>query len=156
MSKEDFMRRAIALCQEKMGEGTGGYCASIVVKDGEVVGEGWNDVAINNDPTGHCEIHALRDAGRRLGTWDLSGCELYTTWEPCTMCAAAIWWARIDRVYYGNLLSYAEELGIDIKDLEHEVSLPSGERKRPYENLLQEEANAVARKWFEATNPEVI
>ena len=156
ITKEDFMRRAIALCQQKMDEGVGGYCATIVVKDGEVVGEGWNDVLNNNDPTGHCEIHALRDAGRRLGTPDLTGCQLYTTWEPCIMCAAAIWWACIDRVYYANLLSYAEELGIDIKALNHEACLPSGERERPYENLLQKEANAVVRKWFEETGATVI
>ncbi|MCP4204653.1 MAG: nucleoside deaminase, partial [bacterium] len=111
---------------------------------------------INNDPTGHCEIHALRDAGRRLGTWDLSGCELYTTWEPCTMCASAIWWAKIDRVYYGNTLSYAAELGMDIDDMVREATLPSAERKRPFENLLHDEAHAVVKRWFEETKPAVI
>ncbi|MBT7293171.1 MAG: nucleoside deaminase [Rhodospirillaceae bacterium] len=86
MEKTDFMQHAIDLCQRKMDEGAGGYCASLVVKDGEVIGEGWNDVINNSDPTGHCEIHALRAAGKKLGTWDLSGCDLYTTWELC--CAS--------------------------------------------------------------------
>lgn len=156
MDKTDYMRRAIALCQRKMDEGTGGYCATIVVKDGEIIGEGWNDVLQNHDPTGHCEIHAMRAAGQKLGTWDLSGCELYTTWEPCSMCVGAIWWARIDRVYYANLLTDAEKLGMDIDALKHEVSVGPGERARPYERLLGEEAFAVVKKWFDETQPDVI
>ena len=105
MDHEGYMRRAIALCEEKMAAGEGGYCATLIVRDGEVIGEGWNNVAETHDATGHCEINAIRDAGRRTGNWDLSGSVLYTTWEPCVMCAAAIWWARIERVFYGNLLS---------------------------------------------------
>ena len=156
MNKLDFMQRAIDLCQQKMDEGAGGYCASLVVKDGEVIGEGWNDVSINSDPTGHCEIHALRAAGKKIGNWNLSGCELYTTWEPCQMCAGAIWWARIDRVYYANLLSDAGRLGMDIGDLQREVSAPTDGRSRPYERLMGDEAFAVVKRWIDATNPEVI
>ena len=156
MNKLDFMQRAIDLCQQKMDEGAGGYCASLVVKDGEVIGEGWNDVSINSDPTGHCEIHALRAAGKKIGNSNLSGCELYTTWEPCQMCAGAIWWARIDRVYYANLLSDAERLGMDIGDLQREVSAPTDGRSRPYERLMGDEAFAVVKRWIDATNPEVI
>ena len=114
MDIEGFMRRAIELSREKMESGAGGYCASLVVKEGEVVGEGWNTVLQSNDPTAHCEINAIRAAGQRLGTWDLSGCELYSTWEPCPMCVAAISWARISRVYYANLLSDAADLGMDV------------------------------------------
>ncbi|MDP6819762.1 MAG: nucleoside deaminase [Alphaproteobacteria bacterium] len=154
MEPTDFMRRAIDLCQRKMDEGVGGYCATIVVKDGEVIGEGWNDVLNNSDPTGHCEIHALRRAGKKLGTWNLSGCQLYTTWEPCQMCAGAIWWARIERVYYANSLKDAESLGIDISDLQREVSAPTHGRSRPYERLMGEEALAVVTRWIEETNPE--
>jgi guanine deaminase len=156
MQPTDFMQRAIDLCQQKMDAGEGGYCASLVVKDGEVIGEGWNDVINNSDPTGHCEIHALRRAGKKLGTWDLSGCELYTTWEPCQMCAGAIWWARIDRVYYANLLSDAERLGMEIGDLHREVSAPTHERSRPYERMMGDEAFNVLKLWFDATKPEVI
>jgi guanine deaminase len=156
VDKHDFMRRAIELSREKMESGEGGYCATLVVKDGEIIGEGWNDVLNNSDPTGHCEIHALRAAGKKLGTWDLSGCELYTTWEPCQMCAGAIWWARIDKVYYANLMSFAGELGMDIEALRREVSAPTHERSRPYERLMTDEAHAVVEAWFKKTNPEVI
>ena len=156
MDKTDFMRRAIDLCQQKMDASEGGYCASLVVKDGEVIGEGWNDVINNSDPTGHCEIHALRAAGKILGTWNLSGCDLYTTWEPCQMCAGAIWWARIDRVYYANSLADAERLGMGIGDLQREVSAPTHGRSRPYERLMGEEAFAVVKRWIDETNPEGI
>jgi tRNA(Arg) A34 adenosine deaminase TadA len=144
------MRRAIELSRERMEDGAGAYCASLVVRDGEVVGEGWNNVAIDNDPTGHCEMNAMRAAGRRLGRWDLSGCDLYTTWEPCPMCVAAIWCARIDRVYYANLLTDAERLGMDIAGLVRESRAPLEERSRPYERLLGEEAWAVVDSWWKS------
>lgn len=153
MDKYDLMRRTIALCKEKLADGSGAYCASIVVKDGEIVGQGVNNVALAHDPTGHCEINAIRDAGRRLRTHDLSGCELYTTWEPCVMCAAAIWWARIDRVYYANLLGDAKRLGMDITPLAKEVALPSDQRPRPYERLLGDEAFAVLMAWWQTAQP---
>ena len=156
MDKTGYMRRAIALCRQKMAEGVGGYCASLIVKDGEVVGEGWNNVVENHDPAGHCEINAMRAAGQRLGTWNLSGCELYTTWEPCPMCAAAIWWARLDRVYYANLLSDGAAFGLDLEPLYHEVRLPSEQRPRPYERLLGAEAFAVLRAWWDESEREVI
>lgn len=154
MDKTDFMRRAIELSRERLADGRGGYCATLIVKDGEVVGEGWNNVAQDNDPTGHCEINAMRDAGRRLGTWNLSGCDLYTTWEPCPMCVAAIWWARIDRVYYANLLTDASDLGMDISGLFREMQAPVGARSRSYERLLGAEALAVVKDWWEKTKPE--
>ena len=156
MEKTDLMRRAIELSRERMADGTGSYCASIVVKDGQVVGEGWNTVVQHHDPTAHCEVNAMRDAGRRLGSWDLSGCDLYTTWEPCPMCVAAIWLARIDRVYYANLLSDTAAFGMDLEPLVQEVRLPVEQRSRPYERLLGEEALAVVRDWWERAQPEAI
>ena len=150
MNDEAYMRRAIALCEKKMAAGKGGYCATIIVRDGEVIGEGWNNVAENHDATGHCEINAIRDAGARTGNWDLSGSVLYTTWEPCVMCAAAIWWARIDRVFYGNLLSQAAELGIDISELETEVATSSEQRSRPYRRLLGDETFAMFKAWWDS------
>lgn len=98
----------------------------------------------------------MREAGRHLGSWDLSGCELYTTWEPCPMCVAAIWWARIDRVYYANLLSDATKLGMNIDGVIAEVRLPVDERSRPYERLLGDEAFAVVQRWWETSSPEPI
>ena len=153
MQPAEFMKRAIELSRETMDSGAGGYCASLVVKDGEVVAEGWNMVLQSNDPTAHCEIIAIRAAGQRLGTWDLSGCELYSTWEPCPMCVAAIWWARISRVYYANLLSDAADLGMDVDGLLDEVRLPVSRRARPYERLLGDEALAVVQEWWGRTSP---
>lgn len=154
MDKTEWMRRTIELCRQRLADGTGAYCASIVVKGDRIVGEGVNNVTLAHDPTGHCEINAIRDAGRRLKTHDLSGCTLYTTWEPCIMCASAIWWARIDRVYYANLLTDAKRLGMDIAPLAAEVTLPSGQRARPYERLLGDEAWAVLMAWVERTKPQ--
>lgn len=156
MRANEFMRLAIQLSKEKMNDGTGGYCASIIVKNEEIVGRGWNNVVQQHDPTGHCEINAMRDAGRQLKSWDLSGCEMYTTWEPCPMCVAAIWWARIDRVYYANRLSDAANLGMNIDGVVREVRLAVEERSRPYEQLLGEEALAVVTSWWENANPELI
>ena len=150
MDHEGYMRRAIALCEEKMAAGEGGYCATLIVRDDEVIGEGWNNVAENCDATGHCEINAIRDAGKRTGNWDLSGSTLYTTWEPCVMCAAAIWWARIDQVFYGNLLSHAADLGIDLAGLDSEVATPSEQRGRPYRRLLGDETYAMFRAWWDS------
>ena len=150
MDHEGYMRRAIALCEEKMAAGEGGYCATLIVRDDEVIGEGWNNVAENHDATGHCEINAIRDAGQRTRNWDLSGSTLYTTWEPCIMCAAAIWWARIDRVFYGNLLSHAADLGIDLAGLDSEVASPSEQRGRPYRRLLGDETYAMFRAWWDS------
>ena len=156
MDDTDHMRRAIALCKEKMAAGSGGYCATVIVRDGAVIGEGWNNVVENHDATGHCEINAIRDAGCRTGSWDLSGSTLYTTWEPCVMCAAAIWWARIERVFYGNLLSDAARLGIDIGALDAEVATRPEHRARPYRRLLGDEAFAVFEEWWSKTDRALI
>jgi guanine deaminase len=153
MEPKTFMEQAIELSREQLSSGRGGYCASLVVRDGEVVGQGWNTVVQENDPTAHCEINAMRDASGRLGTWDLSGCELYSTWEPCPMCVAAIWWARIDRVYYANLLTDAADLGTDIAGVLEEVRLPVDERSRPYERLMGQQALAVVKEWWEREQP---
>ncbi|MBM3506079.1 MAG: nucleoside deaminase [Alphaproteobacteria bacterium] len=154
MDKTEWMRRTIEICRQRLADGSGAYCASIVVKNDKIVGEGVNNVVMANDPTGHCEINAIRDAGNRLKSHDLSGCTLYTTWEPCIMCAAAIWWARIDRVYYANLLTDAKRIGMDIAPLVAEVTLPSGQRPRPYERLLGDEAWAVLDAWWKRAKPD--
>ncbi|MBQ0077289.1 MAG: nucleoside deaminase [Bacteroidales bacterium] len=100
-AKNKFMQMAIAQARDGICNGHGGPFGSVIVKDGEVVGQGHNRVLANNDPTCHGEVAAIRDAGTRLGTFDLSGCELYTTGEPCHMCLCACLWANIDRIYYG-------------------------------------------------------
>jgi guanine deaminase len=156
MEPKTFMEQAIELSREQMGSGLGSYCASLVVRDGEVVGQGWNTVVQENDPTAHCEINAMRDASGRLGTWDLSGCELYSTWEPCPMCVAAIFWARIDRVYYANLLADASDFGVDVAGVMEEVRLPVDQRSRRYERLLGQEALAVVEEWWEREQPPLL
>jgi len=156
MDETDLMRKAIELSREQLATGAGSYCASLVVKDGEVIGQGCNTVVQQSDPTAHCEINAMREACSRVGTWDLSGCELYTTWEPCPLCVAAIWLARIDRVYYANLLSDTLAFGMDLEPLLREVRSPTGERSRPYERLLGEEALAVVEDWWKRARPEPI
>lgn len=101
MKEARYMQMAIAQAREGISKGHGGPFGTVIVKDGIVVGQGHNRVLANNDPTCHGEISAIRDAGKRLGTFDLSGCELYTTGEPCHMCLCACMWANIDKIYYG-------------------------------------------------------
>ena len=147
MSHEEHMRRAIALSREKMREDEGGPFGAVIVRDGAVVAEGWNRVTGHNDPTAHAEIVAIREACRVLGTYTLEGCVIYTSCEPCPMCLAAIWWARIDRVYYANTAEDAGAIGFDDELLYREVAMPRDARSLPSERLLAEEARAVFQEW---------
>lgn len=147
MTRADFMRRAIEISRREMLAGGAAPFAAVIVRDGEIVGEGVNRVASQHDATAHGEIEAIRDAGRKLGTWDLAGCEIYTTCEPCEMCVAAMFWARIGKVYYASTLSDAEELGFDLKPLRDLVRSDIHDRKLPAERLLPEEARAVLDLW---------
>src|SRR5258708_5155513 len=143
MDKLDFMRRAIALSREGADAG-GAPFGAIIVKDGIIVGEGWNTVASDHDPTAHGEVVAIRDACKRLATIDLSGCDIYTSCEPCSMCVATIWWAKLDRVYYANALDDTRhyfELGELLRDVAH----PIHRRSTPSEQLLAGEAYAVIK-----------
>lgn len=144
---ERFMRRAIALSRHRMREEAGGPFGSVVVRDGRIVGEGWNQVASTNDPTAHAEIVAIRDAARRLGTFDLSGCEIYASCEPCPMCFGAILWARIGRLYYANDRHDAKAIGFDDEAFYREVILPRDRRSLATQRLLADEARAVFMEW---------
>ncbi len=144
---EDYMRRAIELSREKMRECEGGPFAAIVVMDGTVVGEGWNHVTGRNDPTAHAEISAIRDACERLDTFSLEGAVMYTSCEPCPMCLAAIYWARISRVYYANTTDDASAIGFDDGFLYAELARPANERALPMERLPSSEARAVFAEW---------
>src|SRR5713226_3619217 len=110
---ERFMRRAIALGRRGLKAGHGGPFGAVVVRRGAIVGEGWNRVVATGDPTAHGEIVAIRAAGRRLGSFRLSGCDLYTSGEPCLMCLSAIYWARIDRIFFGFTVGAAARIGFD-------------------------------------------
>ena len=146
MTEADLMRYTIELSIRKMQEIGAAPFAAIIVRDGEIVGEGCNTVLLDHDPTLHGEVAAIRDACRRLGTFDLSGCDIYTSCEPCEMCAAAIWWARLDRVFYANALADTAHL-IPLEGLTQDVTSPIGKRSVPAQQLLAAEAYAVIEQW---------
>lgn len=147
MSKLQFMRRAIEISREQMLLNGAAPFAAVIVKDGVIVGEGCNNVVNQHDPTSHGEVEAIRDAGRHLQTWDLSGCDIYTTCEPCEMCVAAIHWARLDRMFYSNALTDAEDCGFDLAALRRDVRADIKDRAIPAERVLPEEGRAVLDLW---------
>lgn len=151
MDKQDFMREAIALAVESVAAG-GGPFGAVVVKDGRIVSRGSNRVTLANDPTAHAEVNAIRQAAAALGTFDLSGCELYTSCEPCPMCLGAIYWAHIDKVYYGCTKADAKEAGFDDSFIYDEMALPHEARRLASERLLGDEAMAAFRAWGEKTD----
>jgi guanine deaminase len=143
-----FMRRAIELARIGMNSGAGGPFGAVVVKDGEIVGEGHNRVVATNDPTAHGEIVAIREACARLATFSLAGCEIYTTGEPCPMCLGAIHWARIGRIYYGFSISAAATIGFDDREFYRQFSLPPEERDVSCLPLSSEEATALLEEYL--------
>jgi tRNA(Arg) A34 adenosine deaminase TadA len=147
MDKLDFMRRAIALSREGAAKG-GAPFGAVIVRDGKIVGEGWNTVASDLDPTAHGEVVAIRDACKRLSTIDLSGCDIYTSCEPCSMCVATIWWAKLDRIYYANALDDTRQY-FALGELLRDVGQPIGKRSTPAEQLLPAEAFAAIKEWVE-------
>jgi tRNA(Arg) A34 adenosine deaminase TadA len=147
--KESFMREACRLAEEGLRGGRGGPFGCVVVRRGEVVGRGQNQVTSEQDPTAHAEVVAIRDACRGLGTFQLADCELYTSCEPCPMCLAAIYWARIPTVYYGNTRQDAAAIGFDDDFIYRQIPLPVAERTVRMESLLREEAQAAFRGWAE-------
>lgn len=143
------MRRAIELARKGMTRGAGGPFGAVIVRNGEIVGEGWNRVLETNDPTAHGEVSAIRDACARLGTHSLEGCEIHTTGQPCPMCLGAIHWARIGRIYYGFRIEDAAEIGFDDSEFYRQFALPSGERAIPAEESCREEALVLARDYLQ-------
>jgi guanine deaminase len=146
------MREAIRLSVEMMRRGRGGPFGAIVVRDGRIAGRGSNRVTSANDPTAHAEIVAIRAACRRLGTFRLDDCELYTSCEPCPMCLSAIYWARLRRVYYGNTRRDAARIAFDDEFIYREVGLPIRRRRVPMRQLLRSEALAAFREWERKTD----
>jgi len=145
--KIGFMRAAIRISLEKMRHNYGGPFGAVVVRRGKIVGRGWNRVTSTNDPTAHAEIMAIREACQRLKTFQLDDCELYASCEPCPMCLAAIYWARLERVYYGNTRRDAAEIGFDDDYLYREVARPLARRKIPIKQLLRAEARKAFAEW---------
>ena len=142
-----FMARAIELSLENVRAGRGGPFAAVIVKSGEIVAEGANAVTSGNDPTAHAEIMAIREACRKLGTFELEDCEMYATCEPCPMCLGAIYWARLVRVYFAALSADASQAGFDDSFIYGEIARPREERKIPMIPLMREEALAAFRAW---------
>ena len=143
----EFLREAIRLSIEKMQAGEGGPFGALVVRGGQVVGRGWNQVTSTNDPTAHAEIVAIRAACGALGTFQLSGCTLYTSCEPCPMCLAAIYWARIERIVFAAGRQDAADAGFDDGLLYDEVTRVPAERSVPAEQCLRDEALAAFHAW---------
>lgn len=143
------MRHAIALSRRGMEGGAGGPFGAVVVKDGQVVAEGWNQVTSTNDPTAHAEVVAIRRACTALGRFDLRGAVLYTSCEPCPMCLSAAYWARLDAVVFGNARDDAAAIGFDDQFLYDEVAKPIEARALPIRRLLAAEALEVFAAWAE-------
>src|SRR5258705_6275819 len=144
--KSKFMREAVRLSLLQMRAGKGGPFGAVVVRKGKVVGRGFNLVTSTNDPTAHAEIVAIRDACKRLKTFQLEECELYTSCEPCPMCLSAIYWARLKRVYYANTRKDAARIQFDDDFIYTEVSRPISKRTLKMKQLLRAEALAACRE----------
>ncbi|MBO6782727.1 MAG: nucleoside deaminase [Alphaproteobacteria bacterium] len=147
MDRNEFMRAAIALAEKNVADGVGGPFGAVIVRDGEIVGRGTNLVTSSNDPTAHAEVVAIRDACTTLGTFNLQGCEVYTSCEPCPMCLSAIYWARLDRIFYGNTKADAAEIDFDDAFLYDEIPLPLNKRAIPTEQMLHDESIKAFQAW---------
>jgi guanine deaminase len=143
----EFMWEAIRLSQQNIRDGKGGPFACVIVKDGKVIARGTNLVTSINDPTAHAEVVAIREACKTLGTFQLNGCEIYTSCEPCPMCLGALYWARVDKIYYANSRIDAASIGFDDLFLYQEIPKNINDRKIPTKQLMREEALAVFREW---------
>src|ERR1700728_127791 len=141
------MARAIELAIENVSSGRGGPFAALVVKDGRIVGEGTNSVTASNDPTAHAEVVAIRAACAALGTFQLDGCELYTSCEPCPMCLGAIYWARPARFYFGCTAADAAQAGFDDSLIYQEIQQPHAQRKIPAAQIMRDESLEAFRTW---------
>lgn len=148
----EFLRRAIALATENVSTGKGGPFGAVIVRNGSIVGEGANSVTAANDPTAHAEVNAIRAAAKALGTFTLAGCELYASCEPCPMCLAAAYWARLDAVYYGASAADAARAGFDDAFLDAELRKDSEARRLRSTQLLGDEAWASFAAWIAAPN----
>jgi len=146
MTDKELMREAIRLAAENVENG-GGPFGAVIARDGEIIATGVNRVTAQNDPTAHAEVNAIRRAAARLGTFDLSGCTLYTSCEPCPMCLGAIYWARLRRMCYAGTKEDAAEAGFDDSYIYEEFRLPPDGRHLPSHALLRDEAARVFEQW---------
>lgn len=148
---EEFMREAINISAKNVDE-NGGPFGAVIVKDGKVIARGVNKVTFNNDPTAHAEVNAIREAASKLGTFDLKGCEIYSSCEPCPMCLGAIYWAHLDKLYFANTKQDATDIDFDDSFIYEELDLPFEKRKIPTKQILREEAIVAFHKWRDKTD----
>lgn len=147
MKPEDFMREAIRLSIENVELGKGGPFGAVIVKDGVIIARGANEVTSSNDPTAHAEVVAIRQACYALQSFQLTGCEIYCSCEPCPMCLGAIYWARPDKIYFANTKADAAAIHFDDAFIYEELSRDLAQRKLPTVQLLREEALVAFDKW---------
>ena len=146
-----FMRKAIALSIQNIQKG-GGPFGAVIVKDGKVIATGVNRVTKNTDPTAHAEVTAIRKASKKLGTFDLAGCDIYTSCEPCPMCLGAVYWAHLDKMYYGNTKADAKNIGFDDSFIYDEIELKPEQRRLITTQLLSDEAIEAFKAWANTEN----
>lgn len=142
-----FIERAIELSREHMNQGHGGPFGCVIVKEGKIISQGWNCVTSSNDPTAHAEINAIREACKQLNNFDLSGCVIYSSCEPCPMCLSAIFWARIDKIFFANTREDAAKIRFDDDFFYQELKLPLQKRKIPMIQMNRSEAIKVFEEW---------
>lgn len=147
--RNKFMQEAINLAKENLKLKNGGPFGAVVVKDGKIIGKGANTVTTHNDPTAHAEINAIREACSNLGSFQLTGCEIYSSCEPCPMCLGAIYWARPKKLYFAATRQDAADAGFDDSEIYREIELPHHSRKIPSEQLMKDEAGAVFKTWID-------
>ncbi len=149
--QKDFMREAIRLSLENVNSGNGGPFGAVIVKNGNIIARGVNAVTSTNDPTAHAEVVAIRNACEKLGAFQLNGCEIYCSCEPCPMCLGAIYWARPDKIYYANTKQDASNINFDDQFIYSELDVSIAERKLPTIQLLRNEAQTAFTQWQEST-----
>ncbi len=147
-----FMREAIRLSEENMRTGKGGPFGAVIVKEGQIIARGYNRVLETRDPTAHAEVVAIREAAKLLDVFHLEGCEIYTSCEPCPMCLGAIYWARLDKMYYANTKEDAAAIGFDDQFIYEELDRPVEHRRLQSVQMLRDEAQQAFREW--AANPD--
>jgi tRNA(Arg) A34 adenosine deaminase TadA len=149
-ANEKFMKMAIALAEQNVTLSLGGPFGAVIVKDGKVVAKSGNKVTKTNDPTAHAEVAAIRKACKKLKTFDLTGCVIYTSCEPCPMCLGAIYWSRIDVIYYANTKKDAADIGFDDQFIYDEIDRAMEQRKLPAVQLLRNEAQQAFLSWADS------
>jgi len=144
----EFIKEAVRISRDNMNDGSGGPFGAVIVKDGKIIASGSNKVTSKNDPTAHAEIEVIRSACQILNTFNLSGCEIYSSCEPCPMCLSAIYWARLDKIYFANTKKDAAEINFDDEFIYEEISKPHHMRKIPVLKVEHEDAKKVFEEWM--------